>query len=65
MTTTKTARQSPGPSGAPDEPVVYFSDEASAVMRPVPGPALRLKSPLETLTWLAPPALEDGDDYRR
>ncbi|MFD0271361.1 hypothetical protein ACFVGY_33045 [Streptomyces sp. NPDC127106] len=65
MTTTKTARQNPRLSGAPDKPVVYFSDEASAVMRPVPGPAQRLRPPLETLMWQAPPALDDGDDDLR
>ena len=52
----------PGPVGAPGKPVVYFSDEASAVMRPLPGPARRLQSPLETLTWQEPPVLEVGDD---
>lgn len=37
---TKTSRTAgPGPVGTPGKPVVYFSDEASAVMKPLPGPA--------------------------
>ncbi|MEV5043675.1 hypothetical protein AB0N20_02980 [Streptomyces griseoincarnatus] len=61
--TTKTSRTAgPGPVGTPGKPVVYFSDEASAVMKPLPGPARRLQSPLETLTWQEPPAMECGDD---
>lgn len=66
MTTTQTSpAAAPGPLGTPEEPVVYFSDEASTVARPLPGPARRLKSPLETLTWQEPPALEEGDDEPR
>ncbi|MER5549910.1 hypothetical protein ABT072_47865 [Streptomyces sp. NPDC002589] len=66
MTTTKTSRTAaPALVAAPDKPVVYFSDEASAVMRPLPGPGRRLQSPLETLTWQEPPAPEDGDDEPR
>ncbi|MCX5174180.1 MULTISPECIES: hypothetical protein [Streptomyces] len=66
MTTTKTSRTAaPASASTPDQPVVYFSDEASAVMAPLPGPARRLHSPLETLTWQAPPALEDEDDDLR
>ncbi|MFF8271436.1 hypothetical protein ACF059_29215 [Streptomyces sp. NPDC016562] len=65
MTTTKTSRTAaPASAGTPCKPVVYFSDEASAVMAPLP-PARRLHSPLETLTWQAPPALEDEDDDQR
>lgn len=61
--TTKTSRTAgPGPVGTPGKPVVYFSDEASAVMKPLPGPPRRLQSPLETLTWQEPPAVECGDD---
>ncbi|MFD9047921.1 hypothetical protein [Streptomyces zaomyceticus] len=48
--------------GAPAQPVVLFSDEMSAVMSPLPGPARRLQRPLETLLWQAPPALENEHD---
>ncbi|MFI6689504.1 hypothetical protein [Streptomyces sp. NPDC050485] len=66
MTTTKTSRTAaPAAVGTADKPVVYFSDEASAVMTPLPGPARRLQSPLETLTWQEPPTLADGDDEPR
>jgi hypothetical protein len=64
--TTKTSRTAgPGPVDNPGKPVVYFSDEASAVMRRLPGLARRTQSPLETLTWQEPPALEGGDDEPR
>ncbi|MEU4110943.1 hypothetical protein AB0M92_24700 [Streptomyces sp. NPDC051582] len=43
-------------------PVALFSDEASAVMTPVPGSGQRLPRPLDTLKWQAPPALEGVDD---
>ncbi|MGW8354319.1 hypothetical protein [Streptomyces wedmorensis] len=47
---------------APAKPAVLFSDEMSAVMSPLPGPARRLQRPLETLLWQAPPALQDEHD---
>ncbi|WP_143196764.1 hypothetical protein [Streptomyces sp. CB00455] len=45
----------------PAQPVVLFTDEASAVMNALPIPDRHLPSPLETLTWQEPPALEDED----
>ncbi|MFJ4878484.1 hypothetical protein ACIP93_25225 [Streptomyces sp. NPDC088745] len=65
MTTEMPRTAGPGPAGAPGRPVAYFSDEASAVMRPLPGPSRRLRSPLQTLTWQEPPAPEAGDDELR
>ncbi|WP_331752157.1 hypothetical protein [Streptomyces sp. NBC_00829] len=63
MTTMKTSRTAaPVPAHMSGEPVVLFSDEASAVMTPVPGRAQRLPRPLDTLTWQEPPALESADD---
>ncbi|MGW7314699.1 hypothetical protein [Streptomyces sp. NPDC054865] len=40
-------------------PTVLFSDEASAVMRTaqIPQWVRATRSPLETLTWIAPPAI--------
>ncbi|MCX4791892.1 hypothetical protein OG369_39225 [Streptomyces sp. NBC_01221] len=66
MTTTTNASRTaaPAPAHTSDKPVALFSDEASAVMRPVPGPTRLMPRPLDTLTWQEPPALEveHGDD---
>ncbi|WDN55892.1 hypothetical protein [Streptomyces clavuligerus] len=62
MTRTRT---SAAPGRAPGIPGAFFSDEASAVTRTVPGAARNLPKPLDTLTWQAPPALGDADDDAR
>lgn len=63
MTTTKTSgTAAPAPAHTSGMPVALFSDEASAVMTPVPGSGQRLPRPLDTLKWQAPPALEGVDD---
>lgn len=52
----------PMPVQALAESVVLFTDEASAVMNPLPTQDRPMPSPLETLTWQEPPALEYEDD---
>ncbi|MGP3749984.1 hypothetical protein [Streptomyces sp. IBSNAI001] len=47
---------------SPESPTaVVFSDEASATAAPLPAPRRPggRRSPLETLTWQAPPALHE------
>ncbi|OEJ30112.1 hypothetical protein [Streptomyces subrutilus] len=62
MTATNTANTAaPLPAHVPATPVVLFTDESSAVMNALPVPDRHLPSPLETLTWQEPPALEDED----
>ncbi|MFE0775426.1 hypothetical protein [Streptomyces sp. NPDC058861] len=59
MTTTKTSRTTTAASaGTAGKPAVLFSDAASVVMSPLPGP---VRSPLETLTWQEPPTLEEDE----
>ncbi|MFB8310277.1 hypothetical protein ACFC5T_17140 [Streptomyces sp. NPDC055961] len=51
------ARRLPALPAAPARPVVLFSDEMSAVLRTarIPAWVRATRSPLETLTWQAPP----------
>ncbi|MFD3543260.1 hypothetical protein ACFWUQ_27695 [Streptomyces sp. NPDC058662] len=63
MTTTKTSSTAASATGR--TPGAYFSDEASAVTRAVPGATRSLPRPLDTLTWQEPPALDDADDDAR